>query len=1278
MNRPGGIINDCYSTDPSGAARTLLKSEGELLQLTVNSQSVYLCWHYATHYKREQPLPSLSRVHQLLVEGGFMVFRRFAAVLVCLCCLSCAAFAQSERGTITGVIRDSSGAAVPGATVTVTETATNVATTLSTNGTGEYTVPSLAAGTYSVRVEKEGFRPLQEKGLTLNAATTIRADATLQIGTSTQEVEVQASAVQLHTEDAKSSTTISNTLVNNLPLVVGGAVRSPFDLATLTPESKNLGGDNGFSLGGGQAASYGTTLDGVSANTTRALSKSWVGSNSPSVEAITEFTVDTNGFKAEYGHAAGGVMTFVSKSGTNQFHGSAYEYLRNNDFDSNNFFNNAAGRNADGSLKKPVPIYKQNDFGFTAGGPVWIPKIYHGKDKTFFFFSYEGFRNRNGANGYSTTVPTPEMYNGDFSNWVDSKGKQIPIFDPTSQVTNPDGTVTRPQFAGNKIPQSLFSPAAVKALQVYQNGAGILKPTGNAAPGTLGYVTNNYSVTTGTNVQPVNKLSVKGDHIFNDKHRISGYYGYDRESQVPGPQGPSTLPGLYTNYNDTQQASDVVRFSWDWTMSATKFNHFYAGGNNWRQNHNPPQEYINGWKDCLPNVPECNDNLAVFSFSNGYFGQYQAFPGGFQNQIGGQANNGSENTIYSYNDDFTWIHNSHTFKFGGQYQLSHYNGFGRQCEAGCVGFNFLETGVPNGSDPNAGGNPFASFLLGYADSGSLDTVRFIGQQYPYFAGFFQDDWRVSSKLVLNLGLRWETQLPPTGLDDRWSDFSATTPNPGAGGILGAVLFAGSGPGRVGSRTLANGYWKAFGPRLGFAYSADSKTVFRGSYALSYGAVTTVSGSTHTMGFTLTQSFNNGSGGVFPAFPLDQGLPSWQAPPFINPSVTNGSSPSWFQNGEVTRPPEFHNFNFSIQRQLGSSMVAEVAYNGVMGTHLQTQLLNYNQLNPDYLTAFGSIDQSTAVLNSKLGSTLANQAGITEPYPGFTKFWSTHGGATVRQALRPYPQYNGIDTYAGGGDHSGHSTYHAAIISFEKRYAAGLTFQTSYVFSKLLTDSDSYWGSGTAADHFNRGLEKSIGQFDVTHNFKFAGVYDLPFGKGRRFLTSGPGAWVLGNWRISSVNLYSSGQPIGVTTSYGLPLFNGRNPAYVTSYDGWLSTPQNGSFDPNPAAPNGGDRFFVPFKSGPFPSQGKGTALNGYGNATRYNPKARYFPNLTENVSVTRVFPIHEAIRMEFRAEAFNVFNRVRFGTGSTQLQDPNFGRLTSSADLLNSPRQLQLALKLYF
>ncbi len=1067
-----------------------------------------------------------------------MPLRKAPVVFFVLFALCGIVWAQSEHGNISGTVRDSSGASISGAKVTVINSSTNQTYDLTTNDSGDYTAAELPVGTYLVRVQKPGFSESETRGLTVNAAATVRADVTMQIGQSRQIVEVQAAALQLNSEDAQTAVTVNQTLVNELPLVVGGTVRSPFDLASLTPEAKNTGSSEGFALGGGQADSYQATLDGVSIDTSRALQKNWVTSNAPSVEAITQFTVDTNGFKAEYGHAGGGAMVFVAKSGTNQFHGSAYEFMRNTDFDANDWFSNRAGR--------ARQIYKQNDFGATVGGPVWIPKVYRGKNKTFFFFSYEGFRNRNGATNATDTVPTPEMYNGDFSNWVTSTGKQIPIYDPTTQVTNANGTVTRVQFPGNKIPASMFNGTAVQALKLFQT-SGVLAPNTGAAPGTPGYVNNNYIIANGSNVQPVNKVSIKGDHLFNEKQRISGYYGYDRESTVAGPDGPATLPGLYSNYNDLRQSSDVLRFSWDWTMGPTKFNHFYAGGNNWRQDHKSPQEYIGNWqsKFCLGNVPNCNENL-VNLFSGGLGDTYSTW--------GGTADNGSENTVYSYNDDFTWIKGAHTFKFGGQWQINHYNGFGRQCEAGCVGFSYTETGVPGVTDPTQGGNAFASFLLGYADTGSIDTPRFIGQQFSYFAGFAQDDWHVNRKLVLNFGLRWETNLPPTGLDDRWSDFSPTTPNPGAGGIPGAVIFAGTGPGRVGSRTLVNGYYHAFGPHVGFAYSQDEKTVFRGSYARSYGPLMAVGGSTHNMGFTLTQSFPNPNNGISPAFLLNQGMPPWTAPPFINPSVSNGTSVSWWQGAETNHPPTTDNFNLSIQRQLSSTMLFEVAYNGVIGTHLQAQLLDYNQDNPALLTAFGSIAQSTNVLNSQVGSALANQYGIVAPYPGFK--------GTVKQALRPFPQYTLIDTYGGQGDHSGHSTYHSGMVRFEKRYGGGLTLQTSYVFSKLLTNADSYWGNAIggnlnaigggggcclAADQYNRRLEKSIGEFDVTHDFKAGFVYDLPFGKGRQYLTHGPAAWLLGNWGLNGVLTYASGLPIGLTSSYLLPLYgatNGRSIPYV--------------------------------------------------------------------------------------------------------------------------------------
>ena len=382
--------------------------------------------------------------------------RRLVGVLILALVIAAPIFGQSERGIISGSVVDPTGAVIPAAKITIINKSTNVTYPGSTNEAGSFVLPNLPPGDYSIKGgQKEGFRTSVLSQITVNAASSVRADITLEVGQTQQTVEVSADAIALPTDNATSATTVTNKLVDELPTVVGGAMRSPFDLAILTPESKNFG-DNNFQMGGGQAASYGVTLDGVSANTTRALTNSWVAVNTPSLEAITEFTVETNGFKAEYGHAGGGEMTFVSKSGTNQFHGSAYEFLRNNMLDANEWFANANNR--------PPPVYKQNDFGAAVGGPVWIPKIYNGRDKTFFFFSYEAFRNRVGATSTFATVPTAEMYNGDFSKWVNAAGDDDPHLRSLQPAKRRQRTACPRSFPGNQISTSRFDPLSVQAL----------------------------------------------------------------------------------------------------------------------------------------------------------------------------------------------------------------------------------------------------------------------------------------------------------------------------------------------------------------------------------------------------------------------------------------------------------------------------------------------------------------------------------------------------------------------------------------------------------------------------------------------------------------------------------------------------------------------------------------------------------------------------------------------------------------------------------------------
>ena len=406
-------------------------------------------------------------------------------VLLLLLCATLA-LAQSDRGVITGSVTDSTGAVIPGAEVVVTNEATNVSARTETTASGDYTVPSLPPGRYRVRVAAEGFKAFERTNVILIAGGTVRADAAMELGQMTESISVVSTLAQIQTETAKVTTQVSTKMVDELPLVVGGAMRGAFDLATITPEANipDIDSDKAFNIGGGQAGSYGATLDGVSILTGRFNSIQWANVNTPSVEALTEFTVETTGFKAEYGRAQGGMITFASKSGSNELHGTIYEFLRNDALDARRFFEDKKG------------VYKQHDFGFSVGGPVLIPKIYNGKNRTFFFATGEWFRNRVGASSGVFSVPTAEMYEGDFSNWVDSAGKQLPIYDPATQRPGPGGKgFVRDPFPQNLIPKGRFSTLTTNYLKIVGNE---VRPNNGAAPGTSDYVRNNYINNSGT------------------------------------------------------------------------------------------------------------------------------------------------------------------------------------------------------------------------------------------------------------------------------------------------------------------------------------------------------------------------------------------------------------------------------------------------------------------------------------------------------------------------------------------------------------------------------------------------------------------------------------------------------------------------------------------------------------------------------------------------------------------------------------------------------------
>lgn len=1148
--------------------------------------------------------------------------------------LAAIVFAQSERGSISGTVTDPAGAAVPGAKLIFVNRDTNATLNGISSDAGEYSVPNLLPGLYRVEVTAAGFKRYLQDQIVVAAASNSRVDVQLQLGQVSETVEVTASAVLIQSENAKVSTQVQNKLVDELPLVVGGAMRSPFNLVAVAAEAK---GDNQqMSLGGGQVASWDATLDGHSVGTNRSSDAAEAALNTPSVEALTEFTVDTNGFKAEYGQAAGGVMTFASKSGTNQFHGSAYDFLRNDAMDARGFF--ASSRS----------VYRQNDFGFTASGPVWLPKIYDGRNKSFFFVSYEGFRNRVGANATILSIPTPEMYRGDFSNWVDQNNNRIPVYDPSTTRPNPNGTgFIRDQFPNNQIPASRFS-ALTRSILPYAEG---LAPNRGAMPGTSDYVRQNYIVTDGTEINPTDKWSVKGDQQIGDKQRLSFLWNSTTYRRKPGSNGPPGLPIPLWNGQIQAWDTQAFRITHDYTLSPTLINHF-----SWFKNTFRKDSYSGatggGWKDkvCMKGVVDCDVN-----FPNLQFTELTAW--------NSTAYNGTEQPAWSIKDDLSWVRGSHTMKFGFTFHNQNADGFGQQDISGRADFSYLSTSVPGmTSFPASGGSSFASFLLGDAIFGRTETVRAVNQNYPYYGFYAQDDWRITRNLTLNYGLRYEFTLPPRSGSDEYSDFNPTRPNPKADGYPGALMFAGFGPGRENTRTLTPGWYAGWGPRLSLAYAPDTKTTIRVGVGRSFSRVTAVQGSGHFAGFIGQYEFSSSNQGVTPTFKLDEGLPSYPLPPSIDPSFSNGNTIDWW-NGEATRAPENWFWTYSMQRQFWESTVIEAAYNGSAGMHLQTGLLNYNQVPTAWLDQFVQQygpTQALALLRADILSPQARAANIPIPYPSFP----SQQLRTVAQALRPFPQYQNVVTSVQNGDKSGHSSYHALVLKFNRRFSQGLIMNWNYTLSKVLTDSDSYFANeGMAMDHYNRGLEKSIGRFDQTHVLKFSTLYDLPFGNGRKWLTSGFLSHVIGGWRVSAIQIYSSGTPIALSRNNPLPIFNGATRPVIDSYDNWRAPIAGDSFDP------GTDRFLKPANQ--FPAQ----PAHQFGNTTKFNPKVRGFWNQTENVSLAKTFRITESTRIDLRGEAFNLFNRTVFGTGNSNLNANTFGIVTNQ---VNTPRQLQVALKLYW
>jgi hypothetical protein len=1142
------------------------------------------------------------------------------------------AAAQSERGTISGVVTDSTKAGLPGVSVNVTNTATNQTTSAVSSTNGSYSAANLPPGAYRVEATLSGFRTTAVAGIQLSAGASARVDVTMQIGGVEEVVDVVAASTLLQTEDARVSTNVSNQLIDQLPLVVGGAMRSVFDLVGTVAEAKGTG--QNASLGGGQAGGYSASLDGILITTNRGANTAENAFLAPSLEAITEFSVETNGFKPEFGQAAGGAITFASKSGTNQFHGSIYEFLRDESLDSRDFF--ATG---------PKPVYNQHNYGASWGGPVRLPG-YNGRDKTFFFTTYEGFLNEVNTASTLLSVPTPEMWNGDFSNLVDRNGNRLLIYDPATTRPDPNGPgFIRDPFPNNQIPQSRFSQLARNYLALARS---VVVPNQAGTPGTFAYINNNYLAAAGTQKETTHKFSIKLDHTLTTRQRVSYLYNLATNLNRPGDSGPVGLPVPFNGATRDGYDTSAHRLSWDWTRS--RMVNRFSFGINTLVNSGYSGNVGGDWADqgiCIPNAIDCNKNFGNISFS-----EFQGW--------GSPAENGTKQPRWTIKNDLTFTASNHTVKTGVTYDLQVAEGFGQQQIAGQAGFSYLQTAVP-GITSQTSGSSMASFLLGYANTGSTEQIREVRQIYPYFAMYAQDDWRVGNKLALNYGVRYEFTLPAHEGGDKYTDFHPTRPNPRVSNYPGASIFAGFGEGRENRRSLIEGYYGAIAPRVSLSFRANDKTIMRAGAGRSFGRVTVPGGSSHYSGHIGNWTFTAPDIAT-PAFLLDQGLPYYDLPPYLNPSVDNNLVTDWWGGGNTaSRPGYYDSWTVSLQRDLYRGLTAEVDYNGSYGKNLPTGLITPNQVPmskvEELIARVGAANVKAFLDTIIRDAAHAQSLGISLPYPEFVNR-AIQTTRTVAQALRPFPQYNTIRLSNGGGDKSGKSHYHAAVLKLNQRMTGGLTVQSSYTWSRIMTDSDRF-GAGASLDSARPGLEWSIGALDQTHNIKINTVYELPFGSGRRWLRSGLADAVAGGWRLALTQSYVSGVPLAVTANSALTIFNTANRPNVTG-EPWRAETVGDEFDPRVDLFYNKAAFAMP--------------VGALGNAPRTNPDERRDWSLTENISLAKTFKA-AGVKMDVRVEAFNLFNHIEWGAPNSNFSDTAFGQVTSQ---VNAPRQMQLGLKMYW
>jgi hypothetical protein len=1221
--------------------------------------------------------------------------RAIAAALFVLLLTGLPALAQLDTGSISGTITDPSGSAINNVTITAKEINTGTTYKTVSSGTGYYVFPSVRTGNYELKAEpSSGFKTAVYSGVVVNVASHVGRDIVLAVGSVSETVSVTADAVSLETESSSIDENVTREQVFDLPLAVTGSLRSISSLEFLVPGTVGPGTSAGGSsfqmtkIAGGQTEGTDYLVDGITTNRQENGSGSF-DVVAPSVESIQEFHVDISGMSAEFGRTTGGLANYKTRSGSNDYHGAVFDFYKNAGLDGNNWFNNGylALNPSDAELLKRPPDTK-NDFGVSFGGPLRIPGLYNGHDKTFFLFSYEQLFYHTGAS-VTSNIPTPAELgsNGqsfDFSSTLGgpiltTAGTQayscnglVPlyygeIFDPAQESNSCNNT----PFPNNQIPIGRESAVAKAVLQYM--------PAPNLTGGT-----NNFVYSTNDSIAQT-VFSIRVDQNLGQKHKLWGFFS-DRENSDHGNGANLPPPLTSAGGGGSDQYGKLTRAGWDWVLSPTLVNSVTFGSN--RSNNYNLSAAARMGTDWDSKLGIANGSGPVFP---GFVFNSSPYPNFGENDDAQDV----DNTI-ALNDVVHWQHGAHSFNFGGEVQYHQYS-FVSKIGGTCSGTSGCYTFWPNQTASDTtywgrDGSAFAAFLVGQAGTtNALNQIHAPRWITHTAALFVQDDWKVRRNLTLNLGLRWSYDTPRHEADGDTAIFSPTTPNTGASGFPGALVFAGKGAGRNGNtgETWADTYYKDFEPRVGFAWSPSflhDKFVLRGSGGIYYGPLVYADFGQGTLqGFTANQTLFTGDPLSGPQ--VDAGLPLLPTTPDLDPTQLNGQGVDYIAKS-FGRPAMVSSWNLETQVQLQPDLFFSLGYIGNHATRLHG-LLNYPNDIPQSALAQGTCLLWWAVAPCPNGFS----SPPIEPYANFScASGCTYGiSEEVEQALRPFPQvgYINEDSYL---QNVGQSSYDALVAKLERRFHNGLNVLVSYTFSKTITDADSiqpYYSTlqsqGGTQNPYDLRAEKAVSNQDVPNNFVASYIYELPVGHGKRFLSGAPKPVnaIIGGWRVSGVLRYLSGQPVSFFGANGIPGFdNGIRPNRVPGQ----RVRRSGAFNPllfNNTGTTGYDPTSGACTTGywncgafadPNPNPGVDVPYV-FGNMPRNSADIRSFPFYDEDLGVAKTFAITERVKGEFRGEFFNAFNRHIFNKPDSGVQDTGFGQVGST---LNGPRNGQFVLRFSF